>query len=208
MELARGSPRRKRTAAASHSRLASDDLRREQRLTCDGRRSAALSQEALRSYGKGRGTSAVTYQRVLLPFLRQFLPGMIGERGRGPASPGVERAASGDYTRNDDVQRAINAMRAVQPSLLVAFGLSLLTFVGGAVAMVWIKTEPIHYKRTGHPNNHIALILSAVFLALVVVMAIVNIWIERLFHVRNFHDANLSGIPLSMREPLNRAARV
>jgi len=129
-----------------------------------------------------------------LPANLGYRPGAIGDHmgaQHDPASPTIRRMDSTEQT--DDVQRAIVAMRAVQPSILAAFGLSLCFFVAGAVAMVWIKTEPMHFVRTGHPNNHIAVALSSVFGCLLLVMLCVNVWINKLFSIEQFHDAQMRG---------------
>jgi hypothetical protein len=163
--------------------------------------------------------------RSEIPANLGFSPGMIGERATAPSfaaartsvePPPVARMASPQElsqeqleVTGDDVARAIDALRAVQPSLLIAFGASLFTFVSGAVAMVWIKTEPIHFARHGIPNNHIAVILTAIFVALLLSLLAVYAWISSLFRVRQFHDAKLSGLPEQLHQPLvvNRVRR-
>ena len=135
-----------------------------------------------------------------LPANLGYRPGMLGEHAEAAAAEealGHAGAQGGRLGANesasfDDVQRAIMAMRAVQPSIFAAFGLSLCTFVVGAIAMVWIKTEPIHFLRGGKGDpNHIAFALSVVFVGLLVVMAIAFGWINRLFRVRYYNDASL-----------------
>ena len=135
-----------------------------------------------------------------LPANLGYRPGMMGDHAEAAAAEeaygaaganridafGVEEAAG-----LDDVQRAIIAMRSVQPPIFCAFGTSLCTFVIGAVAMVWIKTEPIHFARPEHATNHIAAALSVVFIGLLVVMAAAYVWINRLFRVRHYNDATL-----------------
>ena len=73
--------------------------------------------------------------------------------------------------------------------------LEVIAQVLGAIAMVWIKTEPIHFLRGGFGGkgdpNHIAFALSVVFIGLLLVMAIALGWINRLFRVRHYHDASL-----------------
>ena len=135
-----------------------------------------------------------------LPANLGYRPGMLGEHAEAAAAEeamghaGAQggRLGADESASFDDVQRAIMAMRAVQPSIFAAFGLSLCTFVVGAIAMVWIKTEPIHFLRgeKGDPN-HIAFALSVVFVGLLVVMAVAFGWINRLFRVRNYNDASL-----------------
>ena len=64
-------------------------------------------------------------------------------------------------------------------------------------------------------NNSVALHLSAIFVALLLVLAAVYLWIERLFHVGQFHDSSWSarwtrpwsgdagsGTASGLREPL------
>mmetsp|Transcript_25686 Transcript_25686/g.65281 ORF Transcript_25686/g.65281 Transcript_25686/m.65281 type:complete len:260 (-) Transcript_25686:179-958(-) len=140
-----------------------------------------------------------------LPDNLGYRPGAIGEHG--PVSPALQRMNSVQAVAGDDVQRAIAAMRAVQPSILFAFGGLLLSFVIGAVAMVWIKTEPLHFTRSGHPNNHIAVALTAIFVLLLMVFALVHLWINKLFGMTRFHTANLRNSPSStlgdLRVPLN-----
>lgn len=137
-----------------------------------------------------------------LPANLGYRPGIMGEHAEEAAAEealghaGAQRGTlgAGEKASLDDVQRAIMAMRAVQPPIFAAFGLSLCTFVVGAIAMVWIKTEPIHFLRGGFVKgdpNHIAFALSAVFIGLLVVMAVAFGWINRLFHVRNYNDASL-----------------
>ena len=154
-----------------------------------------------------------------LPAALGFTPGMIGADAyqRAAAEPpplGVERSYSTEQRRHfeqDDVHRAIQALHSVQPSLLGAFGASLCSFVAGAVAMTWIKTEPVHATRSGKPNNHIAIELSAIFVALLVLLAGIYCWVERLFHVRRYHDSTFSasastgfpGAANNLREPLH-----
>jgi len=141
-----------------------------------------------------------------LPANLGYRPGMIGDSGEEAAA---EEAAGGfgHYTEEsaskDDVQRAIIAMRAVQPSILFTFSTSLCTFVIGAVAMVWIKTEPIHFLRPEHATNHIAAALSIVFVGLLIVLAASYMWVNRLFRVRRYNDATLRARSLErFREPL------
>ena len=133
-----------------------------------------------------------------LPANLGYQPGMIGDAAAAAAAEeasGVYRQRTGDSALEaasyDDVQRAIIAMRSVQPSILFAFALSLCTFVIGAVAMVWIKTEPIHYLRPDHPTNHVAAALSIVFVGLLIVMAASYLWVNRLFRVHHYNDATL-----------------
>ena len=138
-----------------------------------------------------------------LPANLGYRPGIMGERAEEAAAEealghaGAQRGTlgAGEKASLDDVQRAIMAMRAVQPPIFAAFGLSLCTFVVGAIAMVWIKTEPIHFLRGGFGGkgdpNHIAFALSVVFIGLLLVMAIAFGWINRLFRVRHYHDASL-----------------
>ena len=148
-----------------------------------------------------------------LPHNLGFQPGVI-EGATAPELPAMARMDSAKAQSQDDVQRAIVAMRAMQPSIMVAWGLSLITFTSGAIAMVWIKTEPMHFVRTGHPNNRIAIYLSSLFILLLLVIVCANCWISSLFDIRQYHDANLrstfsfrtspkpSGLPMDLEQPL------
>ena len=149
------------------------------------------------------GSVDASVMQTELPANLGYRPGIMGERAEEAAAEealghaGAQRGTlgAGEKASLDDVQRAIMAMRAVQPPIFAAFGLSLCTFVVGAIAMVWIKTEPIHFLRGGFGGkgdpNHIAFALSVVFIGLLVVMAIAFGWINRLFRVRHYHDASL-----------------
>lgn len=131
-----------------------------------------------------------------LPANLGYRPGMLGDHAEAAAAEealgNLPNGRPEERESFDDVQRAIMAMRAVQPSIFCAFGASLCTFVVGAIAMVWIKTEPIHFLRGGKGDaNHIAAALSFVFVGLLVVMAAAFVWINRLFRVRVYNDATL-----------------
>ncbi|KAL1522739.1 hypothetical protein AB1Y20_017712 [Prymnesium parvum] len=109
-----------------------------------------------------------------------------------------------DSQRNDDVQQALQAMRAVQPSLLISFGFSLFNFVLAAVAMGWIKTVSLHLS-SGYAMNHMALALSCVFVALLFSLAGVTLWMWRLFRVKKYHTGNMaspSPYLQQLRQPL------
>lgn len=145
-----------------------------------------------------------------LPESLGFHPGAIGDATRTPAIVRQLSAEDRDGQQtNDDMQLAIDAMRAVQPSLLVAFGASLLTFVVGACAMVWIKTV-YHFLRSGHEINHIAIALTAIFAVLLVVLGGVTLWLQCIFRVSRFHRGTLGGstspqasrMPEHLRQPL------
>ena len=134
--------------------------------------------------------------RAELPQNLGYTPGMIGERApsdeprRAPSGPPqLTRMQTASRLSNDDVKRAIDALRAVQPSLLCAFGGGLCTFVSGAIAMVWIKTTPQHYDETGELNNSVAILLTLVFVALLFVLVAAFFWVNELFKIKKFHDA-------------------
>lgn len=121
-----------------------------------------------------------------------FSPGMIGETAAPPAGVNEAAAAVGIEKSHDDVRQAIVALRALQPCLLFAFGASLISFVVGAIAIVWIKTQPVHHLVQGGSPNHIGLMLSAVFAVLLLVMLASSIWVNRLFRLHAFHEGKVA----------------
>ena len=141
-----------------------------------------------------------------LPGVLGGAAGMIGENpSEGCLPPPVvtDSSTMSDEDANDDVQQAINAMRAVQPSLIFSFGLSLFTFILAAVAMVWIKTSWLHL-RSGYVVNPLAQLLSCIFLALLCALAGVILWMFGLFRVRKYHAGNLEALTpylSSLRQP-------
>ena len=132
-----------------------------------------------------------------------YLPGAM-EGAAAPTVPTIQRMESMRVSERDDVQRAIMALRSVQPSILIAWGLSLCTFTAGVVAMIWIKTEPMHFDRTGHPNNLIALYSSGIFIVLLMVLLCANIWVGGLFRFKTFHDGRIraAALPGELQQPL------
>lgn len=140
-----------------------------------------------------------------LPASLGYTPGMIGDGGTPTRAPSVVEAGGG----GDDVQRAISALRSVQPSLLLAFGAGLSTFTVGATAMVWIKTEEVRHEGPA-ARSPVASHVTAVFAVLLLVTCVANMWLHQLFSVRRYHESTLEASPAvqpvmsDLREPLNR----
>ncbi|KAL3924260.1 MAG: hypothetical protein SGPRY_003970 [Prymnesium sp.] len=139
-----------------------------------------------------------------LPSMLGGRDGMIEQRCNSPDMLSAGFGAEPEKVVSDDVQQALKAMRAVQPSLIFSFGIALFSFIIAAVAMAWIKTVALHLQ-SGNSMNHMALVLSFVFVALLLAIGGVTLWMGKLFKVRRYHTGNLT--PTSpflshLRQPL------
>ena len=136
---------------------------------------------------------------VIQQELPETLGGAIGAIGDGYAHCGDFAASAEQRARslsqsqqlkeNDDMQKAIFALRKLQPVVLGSLALSLGFFVAAAVAMCWVKTVYKHDE--GVPFNVTAVTLTTIIACLGVSVGGSFSWMNRLFQLGTFHESGL-----------------
>jgi len=137
-----------------------------------------------------------------LPRATGIIPGAIGDGYMAQGHDQMRqrlRTLSQDFQQkeSDDLQRAIQALRKVQPYVLGSIAASLACFVTAAIAMAWIKTiwidydMPTNYTGSGEMVNSTAVTLSSIIGTLGLSLVAAFLWMNHLFAVRTFHQSGL-----------------